>query len=175
VAAVVQIALLDQVAVGQEDREAPLVGTQRDGVDRHHVGAVEEVGDAPEALRLALREQARVGGVQARQLGVLVGRAGVANLEHEALGRRRVVDHQRAVGLVAEGHALAVRHHAQQRQLVAVQAQRLGRYRGVAFDLHPAADDGLGAVEVEAQLDLANPERRCTVVFAPDQGGGAFT
>jgi hypothetical protein len=34
------------------------VGTQRDGVDRHHVRAVEEVGDAAEALGLALREEA---------------------------------------------------------------------------------------------------------------------
>jgi hypothetical protein len=116
--------LLDQVAVAQQHRVAGLVGAQRDGVDGHHVGPVQEVGDAAEALGLALREEAAAAGVQARQLGVLVGRAGVADLQREALGRRRVVDHQFAV-FVAERHALAVGQHAQQVQAFAVQAQRL--------------------------------------------------
>ncbi len=113
VAPVVQRAFFDQVAVGQQHRVLRLVGAQRDAEHRHHVGPVEEVGDAAESLRLALREQARARGVQARELLVLVGRAGVAQLEREAVGLGWVVDDQGAVVTVAERHALAVGHAAQ--------------------------------------------------------------
>ena len=40
VAAIVQRALLDQVAVRQQYRELGFVGPQRHGVQRHHIGAV---------------------------------------------------------------------------------------------------------------------------------------
>jgi hypothetical protein len=72
----------------QQHRVLRLVGAQQHGVDRHHVGPVEEVGDAAEALGLALREEAAARGVEARQRGVLLGRAGVADGQLEvAVGR----------------------------------------------------------------------------------------
>ena len=125
VAAVVELALFEQVAVAQQHRVGRLVGAQRDGVDRHHVGPVEEVGDAAKALGLALREEAAAAHVQARQRGVLVRRAGVADVEREVLAVGRVVDDQ-LPALLAERHALAVGLHAQQGQVLAVQAQRRG-------------------------------------------------
>ncbi len=172
VAAVVQRALFLQVAVGQQHRVLRLVGAQRDGVDRHHVGAIEEVGDAAEALGLALREEAAARGVQARQLGVLLGADRVADLEHERFGGRGV-DHQLVV-LVAERHALAVDEHAQQVQALAVQAQRLGRALRVAFDRQLARDDGLGGIEVERQVDGADPVGGRRVVLTADQLRRAF-
>ncbi len=173
VTAVVQRRGLDEVAVGQQHRVAGLVGAQRDRVDRHHVGAVEEVGDAAEALGLALREEAAARGVEARQRGVLVRRAGVADLQREVrVGH--VVDDQ-LMAFLAEGHALAVDQHAQQVELLAMQAQRAVRHRGVALQAHLAGDQRLGRIEVEAQVDGADPEDRRDVVGAADQGGGAFT
>ena len=54
-AAAGQIAAVDEVAVGQQHRRFFLVGLDARGVDRHHVGPVEEIGDAAETFRLALR------------------------------------------------------------------------------------------------------------------------
>ena len=53
---------------------------------------------------------------------------------------------------MAERHALAVGQHAQQVQVLAVQAQRLPAARLPPIIL--LADDGLGWVQVERQLDL---------------------
>ena len=64
VAAVVQRALLDQVAVAQQHRETGLVGAQQHAVRGHHVGPIQEVCDAPKALGLALGEEAAAAGVQ---------------------------------------------------------------------------------------------------------------
>ena len=96
------------------------------------------------------------------------------DLERERVGRG-CVDHELA-GLVAERDALAVDQHAQQVEFLAVEAQRLGRRVafGVAHDLELARDDGLGGVEVERELDLANPVGRGQVVLAADERGGAF-
>jgi hypothetical protein len=175
VAVVVERAFLDQVAVGEQHGVLRLVGAQRDGEDRHHVRPVEEVGDAAKALRLALREQARARGVQARQLLVPVGAAGVAQLQREGVGLGRVVDDQLAGVAVPERHALAVGHAAQQRDLVAVQHQRLTQHVRVALDRQLRRDDGLGAVEVEHEVRLADPERGFDIVLAPDQRRRAFT
>jgi hypothetical protein len=121
-----------------------------------------------------LCEEAAAGGVQARKGGVLLGRAGVADLEREAVVGGRSVDHQLAVGM-AERHALAVDQHAQQVELVAVQLERLARWHGgVALDLHAAGDQRLGGVEIEGQVDLADPVGRGCVVLAADDGGGSF-
>ncbi len=174
VPAAVEIAAVDQVAVGQQHRVARLVGAQRDGVDRHHVGAVDEAGDAPEAFGLALRVQAAAAGVEPAERGVALGRNGVADLERELRRSRRLVDDQLAA-VVAKAHALAVGQHAQQCDLLGMQAQRLRRGVGRAFDAQPAADQGPGRVEVEAELDRADAVRWRRVVAAPDGDGGAFT
>ena len=173
VPAAVQVALRGEVAVGQQHRVRRLRSAQSDGVDRHDIGSVEEVGDAAKALGLALGEQAAVRGVQTRQLGVAVGRAGVADVERE--GRiRQVVDDELAV-LGAEGHALAVDQHAQQGQILAMQLERLRRHSGVALDLHAAGHERLRAVEVEGELDASDEESRRDIVFAAGQGGSAVT
>ena len=174
VATVVQAALLDEVAVGQQHRVARLVGAQRDREDGHHVRAVQEVGDAPETLGLALREQARGAEVQARQFGVLVGGAGVADLQREFGRGRGLVDHQQPA-LLAEGHAGAVGQHAQRVQALAVELQGLaGRGLLVALDAHLRGDQGLGGVQVEDEFDFTDPEGRGGVVLAADDGGVAL-
>jgi hypothetical protein len=118
-----------------------------------------------------LGEEAAAAGVQAAELGVLLGRAGVADLQREAGLVRRVVDHQQTV-FVAEGHAFTIGQAAQQGEVFTVQAQRLaGRCVGIALDEQLAGHDGLDGVEVEAEVDAADPERRGGIVFTPDHGG----
>src|SRR5678816_1752297 len=84
VAAVVEFALLDQVAVGEQHRVGGLVRPDQHRVLGHYVRPVEEEGDAAKALGLALSEEAAPRGVEPREPGVLLGCAGVADLEREA-------------------------------------------------------------------------------------------
>ncbi len=166
VPAVVQVAAADEVAVGQQDGKARLVCAQRHRVDGHHVGSVLEIRDAAKALRLALREEASAGGVEARQRGVRVGRAAVEDLEREVRVRRGVDDE--LVAVLVRGDGRAVDQYAQQRQLLAVQAQRAMGGRAVALDAHRAGDERAGGVEVEGEIDVPDPERGRPVVGAVD-------
>ena len=156
---------------------AGLVGAQRDRVDRHHVGPVEEVGDAAKALGLALREEAAARGVEPRQLGVLVGRAGVADLERErrrAAGPARV-DHEHARLRCRNETLCAVDQHAREVEILAVQAQRLrparSALRSTCIRLITSV---LAGSRSKRQVDAADPVRRRGVVLAADQGGNAF-
>ena len=83
--AVFQMALLDQVAVGQQHRKIGFVGAQRDGEQRHHIRAIQEITDASETLGFALREERILADVQAGELGVLRRIAGGENFQLESL------------------------------------------------------------------------------------------
>ena len=63
-------AALDQVAVAEKDRRLVAVGLDARGVDAEHVGTVEEIGDAAEALGLALGAVIAARAVEAHELGV---------------------------------------------------------------------------------------------------------
>ena len=65
-----QVAALAQIAVGEQHRRLGLVGLDAGGVDRHHVRPVGEIGDAAEALGLALRAIGAARPVEAEELGV---------------------------------------------------------------------------------------------------------
>ena len=64
------IAGCDEIAVGEEHRRLRLGCLDAGGVDRHHVGAIEEIGDAAEAFGLALRAVDRSGTIEAGELGI---------------------------------------------------------------------------------------------------------
>ncbi len=51
------VAALLEISIGQEDGAGRLVGFHANRVARHHIGPVIEIGDAPEAFRLALRAE----------------------------------------------------------------------------------------------------------------------
>ncbi len=175
VAAIVQVAAGHQVAVGQQHRPARLVGAQGDGVDGHHVRAVQEVGDAAKALRLALGEEVAAAHEQAHQLAVLLGRAGGEDLQLERrVAGRQVFQHQ-GLAVQAERAGLAAQHDAREVQLVAIQPQRLRRHAGVAAQAHAAEHAGLGRIQVDGQLDAVDPEGRRGVVLTPGHGGLSFT
>ena len=72
VAVVGQVSCFDQIAVGEQNRVFFLVGTDRDGIGRHHIGAVWIPGDFPESFGFALGEKVAVGKIKSHQGGVLV-------------------------------------------------------------------------------------------------------
>ncbi len=162
-----QITTVLQVAVGQQHRIRSLVGTQQDRVGRHHIGPVQEVGDASETLGFALCEEGIVADVQAHQLGVLGRLAGGENLKVEgaSLGRWQVFQHQ-LVTFDLERSAGAVDQHAGEVQVLAIQAQGLHWYVRVAAQPHLAQHPGLGRVEVQSQVDGVDPEWRRGVISA---------
>jgi hypothetical protein len=53
-ASLTQVALFDQIAVGQQNRRGRLVGIDRDRPDRQNIGPVRIKRDAPEPFGLAL-------------------------------------------------------------------------------------------------------------------------
>ena len=64
------VAVRDQIAVGEKHRRLGFVGFDARGVDRHHVRPVEEIGDAAKAFGLALRAIGGAGAVEAHELRV---------------------------------------------------------------------------------------------------------
>ena len=175
VASALQIARFEQVAVGQQHRPARLVGAQGDGVGGHHVGAVEEVGDAPKTLGLALGEEVAAAHEQAHEPAVLFRVAGGEQLQLEGLVTGGQVFQHQGVAVQAEAATLAVQQHAREVELVAMQAQRLRRHLRVAAQTHLVQYPRLGRLQVERQRDAVDPERRGLVIEAPGDGGLSFT
>jgi len=92
-------------------------------VQRHHIGAVQKIRDASEALRFTLGEKSVLAQVQPREMGVLLGRASGENFQLKgfmALGQ--VFQHQLAL-VHFEAGALAVDHDTGQVQFFAIQPQ----------------------------------------------------
>jgi hypothetical protein len=85
--AVIEIAALHRIAVRQQDRETFFWCLDADAVARHRIGPVEKVGDAAEALGLALRAVDAVRHVETRQRGIGLRIAGGLDLEKEGLLR----------------------------------------------------------------------------------------
>ncbi|MCY1230036.1 hypothetical protein D9M72_424310 [compost metagenome] len=169
-AAVGQVLLADQVAVGQQHRVGVAIGAQRDAEGRHHVRAVEEVGDAAEALGLALGEEVAVGHVQARQRGIGHGLARGGDLERALRGQPG--DGQRAGVLGGVGHGLPVQADADQFEFVAAQHQRrVVGGAGLARETQRAGDDGALGIEIEHQVGMVDGEGGRGIVLAIDGNG----
>ena len=84
--AAVERAALDGIAVGEQHRGLVAVGLDARGVGGEHVGPVEEVGDAAEALGLALRAIDAAREVEAGQRLVGLRVAVGDGLEREGAG-----------------------------------------------------------------------------------------
>ncbi|MCY1218875.1 hypothetical protein D9M72_308290 [compost metagenome] len=168
-AAVGQFALAHQVAVGQQHRVGGAVGAQRDAVGRHHVGTVQEVGDAAKALGFALGEEVAVGHIQARQRGIGRGLARGGDLQRAL--RRQAGDGQRAGILGRVGDRLAIQADADQFEFLAGQHQRCVGRAGLAREAQRAGDHGALGIEVQHQLGVVDGERRRGIVLAIDGNG----
>ena len=113
-AAVVQRAALDVVAVGEHHGVPLRIRDDPGAVPRHHVGTVEEPGDLPEPLRLALRGQVPRRRVEPFEGLVRAGPDGDLGVEHERVGR------------IAERQRFGRDLHAVPRHRLAVDAHRAG-------------------------------------------------
>ena len=171
-AAAGQFAGTDRVAVGEQLREVRLVRLQPAGELRHYVWAVGVVGDAAEALCLALGEIAVLAAVEAGEGGVLVW------LDADHGGDARGVAGQRqAQALVAEGvrrcfQRDAVHRDRDQRHRLAVEPQRRGRHLGIAAHLQLGGDLRMVVEDGDCQADGVDPPRGRGVLVEVDGDGG---
>ena len=168
------VALGDQIAVGEKDRRFAFVGLDARGVDRHHVGPVEEIGNAAETFGLALCAIGGACAVKSHELGV--GR----RIDHGLdLERERLVRRLRDGELVRRRHEgfgrqrLAVERERPELEFLAVEHQRRRRCSAVRLDAKLGADRGRGRVERNVELDgFDQPVRRAIVSEA--DGAGFF-
>ena len=172
VAALGQFAVFHQVAVGQQHRKLRAVGAQGDAVARHHIGAVQEVGDATKALGLALGEERPVADIQPHELAVLGRVAGGEDFQLEGLVALGQLFQHQPIAVHLERGALAVDQHAREVELFAVEPQGLRGHVGVAAHAHLVEHAGLGRVEVEGEVDGVDEEGGGLVVLAADRRGG---
>jgi len=169
VAAIGQLALGHQIAVGQECGIRLRLSAQRHRVDRHHVGPVGKEGDAPEALGLALREQVGLRGEQAQELAVGSGPDGVPDAQREAVCRWR--DRQVLVGEHVGGcrQSVAVALQPQQLEVLAIEHQRPAGAQRITTDLQVGGDQRADRVEVEVELDSLHEKRWRKVIGTIDR------
>ena len=151
--AVGKVAAVRPVAIGKEHGEALTVRAEAHGVAGEHVGPVGEIGDAPEALGLALRAQDAVRCVEPHQLRVGVGRDRDLRLDHMR-GPRQRDDELVAVQPPIVGRD-AVDDDGQGLLPRAVEAQRC-MPRPVAGGVQARADPCRGGVEPEVERQVGN-------------------
>ena len=148
-----------------------LAGAQRDGVHGHHVGAVQEVGDAAETFCLALREERVLAHIQAHELGVLDGGAGGEDLQlHGLVALGQVLQYQ-LVAVHLEGGTL--RRLTITRARFSSSPSRRSACAGtsVAAHAHLAEHARLGRVQVKSQIHGVDPPGRSLVVGTVNGGG----
>ena len=76
-----RVARAFEIAVGQKHRRLGSIRLDPHAIGREHVGAIEKIGDAAKALRLALRAIGRARAIKPHELGV--GRRIEARLDRE--------------------------------------------------------------------------------------------
>ena len=151
--AVAGIALFDQIAVGQQHRRD---GLRRGDADLEHgqiVGSIQIIGDAAEALGLALRAPGAARAIQPHQLGIACGLDGDFGLEHKAAQRRLDYGQARRIGGIGRLHQWrAVNGHGPKSKFIAIQHQRRAcGSAGVGLNGQLRSDPriSLGDLEVE--------------------------
>src|SRR4029078_8000746 len=119
------VAMSHRVAVREQHGGRGLIRLDAHGVDREHIGAVDEIGDAAEALRLALRAVGAARKVEAGKGGVRLRIAKRNNLEGEG-PRWHFGNGERSFRqlIVSWWERLAVEHNALELQGLAVEHTR---------------------------------------------------
>jgi len=164
------------VAVREQHRKAAARGVDGGGVARHHVGPVEEAGDAAEALRLALGEIAGAGRIQPFEPGVVFGVDEALGLQRE--GIRHLRDDQPG-GRHAEGigrERPAVQTNGNELDVLRIEGERRVRRGrgGIAPQRELCPHPGALVAKVEVQIDLVDQEGRRRVVLQADGAGSGF-
>ena len=166
VAAVVELAGGDRIAVRQQHRVARLVGDHLDPVAAEHVGAIGEGRDPAEALGLALGAEHAARFIEAHQLGVGAGHDLDLGLDRGAVALDRDLEH---VMLEPVIDPLAVHRDAADVQPLGVEPERQPMV-AVALDLERRAHPGPLGVELELEGDFGDQPLRRPIILAPDDG-----
>jgi hypothetical protein len=149
-----QAAVLDQVAVGEQNRAGRPVRLDPDAVPGHDIGPVGEIRDLAEALRLALGAEHAIRDVQALERGVALGADAHFALEGERGGQ---VVHRQALAfdlIAVPAQRLAIEPEVHQLQLLAVEHQRTDVLARRRVAPHHEARPDLGARRLQAKLQL---------------------
>ncbi len=128
------------IAIGEQERGFALIRLDSRRVDAENVRPVEEISDATEAFRLALRAIGRSRAVKARELGVRGWVHPRLNFQRE--GRVRDFLQQQPVGrsrVFLRAERAAVELDADKAQVVAVEGERR---RGGAFGIAAQGERG---------------------------------
>ena len=84
-ATITQLGLSDQIAVGEQHRIFALIRDDGSGEERHHIGAVEVVGDLAESLSLALSAEIAARFIKAVEGGIFLRLDQGLDLQHKDL------------------------------------------------------------------------------------------
>jgi hypothetical protein len=144
----------------------------RGGVTRHHIGPVEEVGDAAETLGLALGTEIAAGGVQTGQFGVVLWADTRRDAQLETV--RDPMDGQAVCvcPIFGTGQSPLVQMQGFQFQPLAVQQQRHFRRRAGGTLQRQSGDDARGLLaQFEIEFHPFDSEIRGAVVAQTDTGG----
>ena len=173
VPAVRPLAGLHRVAVRKQHRERRLLGLDGGGEARHHVGPVEEIGDAPEAFGLALGAVHAAGAVKTLQRGVVLRDDAHLRLEREALRRSEQGERLAVEGVFVLRERAPVNGHRNELQALPVQAQRAGLRPGgrVAAQGQRGPHAGRAGPQVHRQVDGVDEKDRGLVVLQADAAG----
>lgn len=141
-AAIRQISAREKISVAQKHRVGRLVCFDSAGELGHDVGAVEEVGDAPEALGLALSAQHSVGRVETLEQSVILGTNAHNDAHFPLWGRGesggRDCEAVLGEGVAASGNFASIDRKIDQFNVFApVQIHALGRYTGSCISGRP--------------------------------------
>ena len=143
-----------EIAIGEQDRRLGPIRLEPHPIGRKHVRPVEEIGNAPEALGLALRAIGRTGAIETHQLGV--GGRIEAGLELElerALGRPRKQKLRRARLEIGVVEPRAVQRGGNEQEFVAVERQR-GAVPASGIGPERQGRDDAGRMDVKRHIEL---------------------
>jgi len=158
----------DKIAVGEKDRVFPAVRAHRRRIARHHVGPVDEPGDAAEALGLALGDEAVLRRIEAFELRVLLRHDARHRFEGE---RIRHIVHGECFRRDVVARGRRVHAHRDELELVAVEHQRAFTQ---ASDGQLSLNKGVIFSNVDVELDGRDTECGRSVVLEVNRLGVGF-
>src|SRR5690348_4148357 len=162
------VSLGDGIAVREQNRGNGAVALDAHGIDRQHVGPVEEESDAAEALRLALGAIGPARQIKSGERSVRLGIAEGDQLEGKGVPGNPGNGERAVLELIVRGRErLAIERNAFERKTLAVEHERptARRHLGVWTQPQLRSDAGRAWRQPHVELDLLDQIGRGRIVF----------